>query len=77
MRLYQGDCREVIVREGIDLKSCIVVTDPPFNIGYHYKSYKDRMKAEEYESMIVGFLNAPAVIINYPEALHSISVRGG
>ena len=77
MKLYQGDCRDVIEREGIDLKDCIVVTDPPFNIGYHYKSYKDRMKAEEYEQMIVGLIHSRAVIIHYPEALHAISVRGG
>ena len=75
--LYQGDCRDVIKREGIDLKDCIVVTDPPFNIGYHYKSYKDRMKAEEYEQMIVGLIHSRAVIIHYPEALHAISMRGG
>jgi len=30
--------------ESVDL----IVTDPPFNIGKNYKTYKDKMKKDEY-----------------------------
>lgn len=77
MNLFCGDCIKIISDNAIDLSSVIVVTDPPFNIGYHYKTYKDRMKADEYMGMIAGFIQNPAVMIHYPEALYALSVRGG
>lgn len=75
-RLYCGDCRTVISAEGIDLSKVVVVTDPPFNIGYHYKSYKDRMAQKEYVDMMIGFIKNPSVIIHYPESLYEMAVMG-
>jgi site-specific DNA-methyltransferase (adenine-specific) len=46
-QLHQGDCLDSLakLRDGsIDL----VFADPPFNIGYEYDIYNDRMKADEY-----------------------------
>jgi site-specific DNA-methyltransferase (adenine-specific) len=46
-QLHQGDCLNSLakLRDGsIDL----VFADPPFNIGYEYDIYNDRMKADEY-----------------------------
>ena len=46
-RLYQGDCLELFSRvasESIDL----IFADPPFNIGYDYDIYDDRLEAESY-----------------------------
>mgnify|MGYP000297782630 CR=1 FL=1 len=46
-QIMPGDCLEnmkIIPDETVDL----IVTDPPFNIGKNYKTYKDRMKKEEY-----------------------------
>ena len=40
--LYNGDCVEVL--EKIDKTNAIIVTDPPFNVGYKYATYKDKMK---------------------------------
>lgn len=76
-KLYCGDCRTVISAEGIDLSKVVVVTDPPFNIGYHYKSYKDRMAQREYVDMMIGFIKNPSVIIHYPESLYEMAVMGG
>ena len=42
--LYRGDCLEVM--SNIDMSNVIIVTDPPFNIGYHYSTYKDKMLAK-------------------------------
>lgn len=76
-QIFNGDCRDVIRSEGLDLSKLIVVTDPPFNIGYHYKTYKDRMNDSEYVDMIIGFIRNPSAIIHYPETLYRIAVMGG
>lgn len=56
----------------------IIVTDPPFNIGYHYSKYKDRMPEGEYYDMLAAIVDsAPSVIIHYPEALYKLAVRIG
>ena len=46
-RLYAGDCLQLFTRVAsgsIDL----VFADPPFNIGYDYDIYDDRLEAEAY-----------------------------
>lgn len=56
----------------------IVVTDPPFNIGYHYGTYKDKMDEKEYYRMLAELIeNFPCVFIHYPEALHRLSIESG
>jgi len=54
----------------------LIVTDPPFNIGKKYNSYKDRMKKEEYlrwcENWIDGCIrilkpHGSIYLFNYPE----------
>lgn len=61
-----------------NIDNVVVVTDPPFNIGYHYGKYKDRMEEKTYFSMIAEIIERfPAVIIHYPEALHKISITSG
>lgn len=55
-----------------------IITDPPFNIGYHYSSYKDRMSDETYYGMLADLIrDKVAVVIHYPEALHRLSVELG
>lgn len=57
-------------------RNIIVVSDPPFNIGYKYKNYKDRMKESEYYDMIYFFFNAlPSVIVHYPEESYKVAAR--
>lgn len=64
--------------DAIDKKNTIIVTDPPFNIGYHYNEYKDRMNFAEYYSMLCELIERfPCVIIHYPEALHRLSCESG
>lgn len=50
MKLYNEDCQDILphILENIDRKRVIFVSDPPFNIGYHYNSYKDNLSEEEY-----------------------------
>ena len=62
-----------------DRKVCII-TDPPFNIGYHYNNYKDKMTEDKYYSFLKEIFNMyeiPFVVIHYPECLYKISFQTG
>lgn len=74
-KIINGDCLTELKKmpsESVDL----VVTDPPFNIGYKYETYKDRMSNGEYVNWCKGWLTecirlmkpgASLYLINYPE----------
>ena len=52
VRLIQGDCREVLPTLGnVDA----VVTDPPYGIGFPYRSYVD--SAEALEALIPSIMD--------------------
>lgn len=56
----------------------IIVTDPPFNVGYKYKTYKDKMPEKEYYAMLKYILNEnPCVVIHYPEQICRLSIELG
>ena len=75
--IYNDDCRNVLKRL-YGVRNAVVVTDPPFNIGYHYRGYNDRMKETEYYGMLTDILqNVPSIIIHYPEQLHRITLESG
>lgn len=81
-KLYNDDCREVLQNENflesIKDKKPIIVTDPPFNIGYHYNEYKDKMPESEYYKMLCNiFGNFPFVVIHYPENIYKIAIECG
>ena len=75
--LYNDNCLDFLSKKNIPNNS-IIVTDPPFNIGYHYNEYKDKMEVDSYYEMLSGLLDiAPCVFIHYPEALYELSARSG
>lgn len=43
----------------------VVVTDPPFNIGYHYKGFTDRMDEGDYYAMLAEVTAQTAAVVNY------------
>jgi len=54
-----------------DFRNCIIprgitITDPPYNQGYAYNQYKDRMSESEYIELL-SYIPLPCVIIHYPE----------
>lgn len=49
-----------------DIPKGIVVTDPPYNQGYHYNNYGDKLSEEEYINLL-SKIPTPCVIIHYPE----------
>ena len=75
--LYNDNCLDFLSKNNIP-KNSIIVTDPPFNIGYHYNEYRDRMEVDSYYEMLSSLLDiAPCVFIHYPEALYELSARSG
>ena len=64
-------------QELVKTRKVVIVTDPPFNIGYHYNTYKDRMKDREYYEMLTKIFtmyDLPFVCIHYPEQLYMFAI---
>ena len=53
-KLKCGDCTNIKDVKSLmqDEKADMIFTDPPFNIGYKYNSYKDKKTSQEYYEMI-------------------------
>lgn len=80
IKLYNKNCLDILpeLKTSNIFKKIIIVTDPPFNIGYHYREYNDNMKDEDYWKMLYTlFIDIPSVVIHYPEYLHKLSIRLG
>jgi len=77
VELINGDCIEELRK--IDTNDKILVIDPPFNIGYKYNTYKDKLKEEEYLKWIssVALKFDKFVIVHYPEMMFKISIKLG
>lgn len=65
VKIYHGDCRELMPK----MPRGMVVTDPPYNVGYHYEGYADNMDTEDYRAMLREVCQLPCVIIHYAEDL--------
>lgn len=77
-KVIHGDCLEVLRKLHINWDKVIMVSDPPFNIGYHYNTYSDNLKADEYYEMLRKVFNSrKQVIIHYPESLyrHAVNIK--
>lgn len=78
IKFYLGDNKNVLNLLDIDISKSIFVTDPPFNIGYHYSTYKDKMNNQDYLQWLYNmFNNTNHVLIHYPENLHEYSIKLG
>jgi len=60
VNIVNDDFRNHIIPDGL------VITDPPYNQGYAYNQYKDRMTEAEYIQLLAK-IPRPCVIIHYPE----------
>lgn len=83
-KLIHGDCTKILpdIRHELFKKQqkYIIVTDPPFNVGYKYNTYKDRMSEEDYREMLYEIFcwdSAPSVVVHYPEQLYQLAVDMG
>jgi site-specific DNA-methyltransferase (adenine-specific) len=58
--VIHGDFRD------FDIPIGLTITDPPYNQGYVYNEYKDRLSETEYIELL-SKIPTPCVIIHYPE----------
>lgn len=74
IELYNADFRELGDLEA-RFGDFVIVTDPPFNIGYHYKSYSDSLDSAEYIEMVTTLMmGRKSVIVHYPEKLYELAI---
>ena len=74
IELYNCDYKTMLDKL-ID-KKIIIITDPPFNVKYHYKTYKDNLNEQQYYKELSDLflsLGCPFIVVHYPESLHKIS----
>lgn len=72
--LYHGDAREIVpTLPG----GSVTVTDPPYNVGYHYEGYADNLPVNEYAALLRDAIRLPAVVIHYPEEMFEVSLALG
>lgn len=75
-RIYNDDAFEAIADVANECVNPVIVTDPPFNVGYHYRSYVDKVPDDVYfGSLAAMFTEVPSVVVHYPEALHRLSIE--
>jgi DNA modification methylase len=56
-------------------QDAFVISDPPYNQGYHYSEYSDDMAIDDYADMLShAFKDQKAVVIHYPE--ETINILG-
>jgi DNA modification methylase len=77
--LIYGDCLKELPRIIKNLKDrFIIVTDPPFNIDYHYNDYQDNLEEGAYYEMLGNiFQYGQFVIIHYPEEIYRLAFQMG
>jgi DNA modification methylase len=73
--IYRGDSRDLLprLREPGD----VVITDPPYNIGYRYNQYHDRLPRDDYLDLLVTVCRPPSVVILYPEEICALAMALG
>lgn len=71
--IFNGDCREIVT----ELPGGLTITDPPYNVGYHYADYGDNLSSADYGELIQKSCQLPCVIIHYPEDICEISLIFG
>jgi len=76
IKLYNDSCDNILPT--LDLSDAIIVSDPPFNIGYHYDNYDDNMSEDEYYKWISKIFSlCPSVVVHYPESLYKLAFQMG
>jgi site-specific DNA-methyltransferase (adenine-specific) len=56
-KIVQGDCIEVLGRAKEPFTD-LIFADPPFNIGYKYDKYNDKVKSKNYIAWTKDWMTA-------------------
>jgi len=65
MMIYNKDFRDII--KDLDKENTLIITDPPYNVGWKYDTYKDKISEEEYLELFSHFKGFKLVVIHYIE----------
>jgi|TARA_R110000824_G_scaffold84682_2_gene211050 DNA modification methylase len=63
--IYNKDFRDII--KGLDKEKTLIITDPPYNVGWTYDTYKDKVSEEKYLKLFSYFKGFRFVVIHYIE----------
>jgi DNA modification methylase len=78
IQVLEGDSRKILEEKALALKDAILVSDPPYNVGYHYDKYEDKMSENDYFEMLRDvFGDYSHVMIHYPESLYRHAIKIG
>jgi len=76
VEIHNGDSLSFF-KDFTRLEGDVVITDPPFNVGYHYKGYKDNLPKKEWLDLLSEVCQPPCVVILYPEMVFEFAARIG
>lgn len=78
IEIHRADCTDILHDIVNRTENPVIVSDPPFNVGYKYNTYRDRMDEGAYYTLMGDIFSlCPSVIIHYPEALYKLSFQMG
>ena len=63
--IYNKDYKEIL--KTLDKENTLIITDPPYNVGWKYDTYKDSLSEEEYANLFMYFQGYKFVVIHYIE----------
>ena len=63
--IYLKDYRDII--KDLDKDKTLIITDPPYNVGWSYNTYKDKVSDDDYTNMFKFFKGFRFVVIHYIE----------
>ena len=63
--IYNKDYREII--KNLDKEKTLIITDPPYNVGWKYDTYKDKVSGDDYLKLFSYFKGFRFVVIHYIE----------
>jgi DNA modification methylase len=63
--IYNKDYIDII--KDLDKDKTLIITDPPYNVGWKYDTYKDKMNEGDYLKLFSHFKGFKFVVIHYIE----------
>ena len=63
--IYKKDFRQII--KDLDKENTLIITDPPYNVGWKYDTYKDKVSEDYYLKLFSHFKGFRFVVIHYIE----------
>ena len=70
--LYHGKVEELL-HSTISTDNATLISDPPYNVGYHYDDCEDSMDEAQYYRFMASVFSDASVLIHYPEAMFRIA----